>query len=332
MKTLAAILSERCNLNCTYCHIDKKSEKRLELDSIYNNYLALREEFPDEDIRIDLHGGEPLIQWDLIQDVVNLTISDPKVKYSMTTNGLLLSKDKRDWLESRRCGITLSYDGLWQDSNRQQFSGAGTNQYYLRKADLFEGLKIHTMITRGNYNLLENHHYITNVMGSKPELTLVRDIGTWDAESVEKLKAGIDELFQWYINNPEEDIPSLIHFYLMHVIVYKAKGYEMDTCGASVDYWAVDQNQKVPCTRFTNEPETIAKIPEFTKMLPCHTCEVKNYCRKGCLYEQIHNDGPIEELCEIYKYIYKNIFIMLERLKHHNGFVNMIKEAIENEF
>ena len=66
------------------------------------------------------------------------------------------------------------------------------------------------MIDKGCYNLLENHLWIKENFGFNPHLTLVRDINTWNIDRVEKLKQGISELFDWYINNSHEEIPFFI--------------------------------------------------------------------------------------------------------------------------
>ena len=42
MKTIHYVLSEQCNLNCTYCGVDKKNTHYMNFDSFlkfYNDYL-----------------------------------------------------------------------------------------------------------------------------------------------------------------------------------------------------------------------------------------------------------------------------------------------------
>lgn len=187
------------------------------------------------------------------------------------------------------------------------------------------------MIQKGNYNLLENHLFILRTMKVNPELTIVRDIGTWNAESVEQLKIGITELFDWYKNNADsEEIPNFILFYLKHVIMYKVKKQEIKTCGAGNSYFSFSENKLIPCNRFKDQPDVISKIPLFVEMPKCVTCEIKSYCNKGCLYEHIQNNGPIDELCEIYKHIFLKIFDMIEFLKDNSKFIAILKKGIEN--
>jgi sulfatase maturation enzyme AslB (radical SAM superfamily) len=64
----------------------------------------------------------------------------------------------------------------------------------------------------------------------------------------------------------------------------------------------------------------------------CQTCEVKNYCKKGCLFEQIKNQGPIEELCDIYKYTYREVKRMTAALKNNEFFKQVVREEMEKEY
>jgi radical SAM protein with 4Fe4S-binding SPASM domain len=251
----------------------------------------------------------------------------------MPTNGLLLTDENLQFLVDNNIEISVSFDGLWQDKNRLQLNGKSTRHKFFEKRDLLRkipNLKIHSMIYKGCYNLLENHLFIRDNFGANPELTLVRDVDVWDSNSVEKLKFGITELFDWYMNNPQEDMPEFIRFYLRHFLNYKLKGLEKHNCGAGTSIFMFSENKIVPCTRFKDSPDMIAEIPKYAQMPECQSCEVKNYCEKGCLFEQIKNKGPIPELCDIYKYTYKEVSRMTRALHNNPYFNEQLLEEIEN--
>lgn len=333
MKTLLVVLSEKCNLNCTYCDVDKWSKKAIDPYMYLEEFRKMRAEFPDERIKIDFFGGEPLLQLDLIKIILDGVKDDGNLKLFMPTNGLLLTDETIQFLIDNNIEVSLSFDGLWQDRNRLQLNGKGTRHKFFEKRELFKkipNLSIHTMIYKGCYNLLENHLFIRDNFGVNPELTLVRDMGVWDENSVQKLKDGIAELFNWYIENPAEDMPEFIRFYMRHFINHKLKGIEKHNCGAGTDVFMFSENKVVPCTRFKDSPEMIDMIPQYAKMPVCQTCEVKNYCEKGCLFEQIKNRGPIVELCDIYKYVYSEVSRMTRTLHKDPHFNNYLLEEIEN--
>ncbi len=335
MKTLLVVLSEKCNLNCSYCGVDKWSKNRIDPVLYLAEFRKMREQYPDETIKIDFFGGEPLLQIDLIQEILDGVQNDGNIKLFMPTNGLLLTEETVDFLVRNNIEVSISFDGLWQDKNRLQLNGKGTKQRFFEKRELFKklpGVSCHSMITKGCYNLLENHLWIKEHFGFNPELTLVRDVGTWDQDSVDKLKVGITEMFDWYIENPEQGMPYFVLFYLRHFLDYHSKGVTTDNCGAGTNMFMFSENKVVPCTRFKDSPDMIAAIPKYAQMPVCQTCEVKNYCKKGCLFEQIKNQGPIVELCDIYKYTYREVKRMTAALKNNPDFKQVVKEEMEKEY
>jgi len=335
MKTLLVVLSEKCNLNCSYCGVDKWSKLSIDPDLYLAEFRKMRKRFPDETIKIDFFGGEPLLQMDLIETILEGVKHDNNLKLFMPTNGLLLDEKKIQFLIDNNIEVSLSFDGLWQDRNRLQLNGKKTLHRFLEMRDLFRkipGVNCHTMITKGCYNLLENHLWIKDNFGFNPELTLVRDVGTWDQNSVEKLKVGITEMFDWYIENPEQGMPYFVLFYLRHFLDYHGKGVTTDNCGAGTHMFMFSENKVVPCTRFKDSPDMIAEIPKYAQMPVCQTCEVRNYCKKGCLFEQIKNQGPIVELCDIYKYTYREVKRMTAALRDNPYFKQVVKEEMEKEY
>jgi sulfatase maturation enzyme AslB (radical SAM superfamily) len=334
MKTLLVVLSEKCNLNCSYCGVDKWSKLSIDPYLYLEEFRKMREQYPDEKIKIDFFGGEPLLQMDLIQTILDGVKHDNNLKLFMPTNGLLLDEKKIQFLIDNNIEVSLSFDGLWQDRNRLQLNGKKTLHRFMEMRPLFKqipGVSCHTMITKGCYNLLENHLWIKDNFGFNPELTLVRDMGIWDQDSVDKLLAGITEMFDWYIANPHETMPYFILFYLRHFLNYHSKSVVTDNCGAGTNVFMFSENKVVPCTRFKDSPEMIAEIPKYAQMPVCQTCEVKNYCKKGCLFEQIKNQGPIVELCDIYKYVYKEVKRMTAALKHDPYFKRVVLDDLEKD-
>lgn len=333
MIIFSVALSEQCNLNCSYCNVDKQSQKKISADKFIAEYYKLRAKAPEKKIQIDFFGGEPLLQWPTIKKIVEELKDQENCQFFMPTNGLLLTDDKIDYLNENRVQVSLSFDGLWQDSNRKQHNDKGTLRLYLKKAELFRklnDLECHTMISKGNFDLLDNHLFIKDRFGVNSQLTLVRDVDIWDDESIRLLKFGFTELVDWYIaNSKTEEIPNMMLEYLRHMILYTAKGYETDYCGAGESYFSFTENETLPCNRF-QEKEYLPAIESYKKMSPCQTCEVRQYCKKGCLFENIKNEGPIKELCDMYKHIYTELQRMTKELCHESSFRElMAKEAYE---
>ena len=75
-----------------------------------------------KDSSVFFFGGEPTLRWyDLI---VPLVEKYPNEKYSITTNGYLLDKDKIDFMKEHNFSVMLSMDGneATQNYNRKEGS------------------------------------------------------------------------------------------------------------------------------------------------------------------------------------------------------------------
>lgn len=331
MITFSIALSEQCNLNCSYCNVDKLSKKQIDPKQFILSFEKLRFQNPNELIQIDFYGGEPLLHWSAIEEIIESTKNDKNLKYYMPTNGLLLTEEKVTYLNQNDVQVSLSFDGLWQNTNRKQHSGNDTLELYVAKRDLFrklKNLKCHTMIYTGNTNLLENHLFISDLLGVNPSLTLIRDVGVWTEEDAFKVNEGFSDLMRWYKNNFSfADMPNLIREYMGHIILYSTKKMRVDNCGAGISHLSFTENQVIPCNRF-KDSESIAKIPQFRMMRECESCEVRNYCKKGCLYENIKNDGPVSEICIMYKHFYKEILELIAEKKDSPKMKFILKEMM----
>ena len=111
MEIKQIVLTEKCNLNCGYCYMQQRDNMMSE-----ETFMDIYDGF-DSDYQIDLFGGEPLINWDLIMFIVEKCESDDRCKgINLYSNGLLLTQDKVDYILSHKVNFVWSYDGIWADS------------------------------------------------------------------------------------------------------------------------------------------------------------------------------------------------------------------------
>ena len=107
-------LTDKCNLNCTYCYENKKSN---DID-FENIKLIVDNEIKKEakSTIIYFYGGEPLLQRKLIEDTIEYVKSKKsktKFFYGITTNGILLDeKFVRYMKKNRFVNIAYSIDGI----------------------------------------------------------------------------------------------------------------------------------------------------------------------------------------------------------------------------
>lgn len=123
--TLILMVTYRCNLNCIYCPVIKSrssmpfylAQKALDIFVSRNPYLK----------KIRFFGGEPLIKFDVIKQVINScrNMGKGRISFDLTTNGTLLSKGILKFLaDNPRIELILSLDG---DSRTQSLNKVSHN-------------------------------------------------------------------------------------------------------------------------------------------------------------------------------------------------------------
>lgn len=127
-------ITEKCNLACKYCYEQSFFEDG-RCDGTYNEAVVsfiknIADYYPDDDIIISFHGGEPLLGFDVIKKYVRKLkfIFRERVQFSITTNGTLIDSEIADYLVRYFSNISISLDGIKtiNDKNRVNNAGCGT--------------------------------------------------------------------------------------------------------------------------------------------------------------------------------------------------------------
>ncbi len=125
--SLRITLTNRCNVNCLYCHHDGmvKSKDEMTADELYT-ICKVAKNIGVKKIR--LSGGEPLLKKDIVESVRKISSLGFK-DISMTTNGILLEKYAQDLKDAGLNRVNVSLDTL----NRETFEFI-TQKDYLEDA------------------------------------------------------------------------------------------------------------------------------------------------------------------------------------------------------
>lgn len=73
----------------------------------------------EEDIQVGFAGGEPLLAFDLIKDIVPMF---PNGEFYIFTNGILLKDEVITWLKSNKVKTYVSIDGPAKFNNKKRIS------------------------------------------------------------------------------------------------------------------------------------------------------------------------------------------------------------------
>jgi uncharacterized protein len=195
------ILTEACNLHCTYCF-----EKNIIGAKYMNAELARRAvdllfdySFRRRKLRITFFGGEPTLNRPVIEEVLNYVAAKQRttrkeVAFHMTSNGTLINENMARFLAKHHVRVLLSIDGLkdTHDSFRVNRQGKGTfdaviaNALILKKYQPWIGTKMTVMPdtverlyddVKGLAELGINHFIIGAASGND-----------WSAESLKTLQ------------------------------------------------------------------------------------------------------------------------------------------------
>lgn len=114
-------LTERCNLRCGYCIYNESNvgirnfgQRDMSFETARKaiDYIA---KHADQKLSIGFYGGEPLLQYKLIQQCVEYaqeTIKNKNINFAMTTNLVLMTKEKAQYFSNiENFVITASLDG-----------------------------------------------------------------------------------------------------------------------------------------------------------------------------------------------------------------------------
>lgn len=122
-KRAVIILSQRCNLACSYCFAQNAhSNVCMTKDNLSAIIDYIFKDGDDNSISFDIiGGGEPLYEWDLCKFAISRIRSySNSAKIGITTNATLFNTDRINWLHKQAVKISVSFEILpdIQDSQR----------------------------------------------------------------------------------------------------------------------------------------------------------------------------------------------------------------------
>ena len=144
-------LTHNCNLRCSYCFTKGRSREVMPLEIgkkgidflIKNCREADIDILPGKKRSIDVSfwGGEPLLEWELLKDLVlyaeQQKENDIRVTFGGTTNGTLLTEDKLPFLADHKIFFMVSLDGTQEthDKYRVFKGGSGSHSLIMRNME-----------------------------------------------------------------------------------------------------------------------------------------------------------------------------------------------------
>ena len=345
VKALCLHVAHDCNMRCAYCFAGKGdySGQRMimptEVARAAIDYLITHSE-GRRNLEVDFFGGEPLMNFEVVKKTVLYARTLEKqhgklFRFTITTNGLLLTDDKIDFINREMSNVVLSIDGRSTTNDRVRKPVSGDKSCYDLIMPNFKKL----VDTRG-----EGQYYVRGTF-TKYNLDFAEDVlhlykEGFDQISVEPVIA--DPAMPYALT--EEDIPAIgaeyerlaaemirreqtgDWFNFFHFMMDLEQGpcaiKRLRGCGCGNEYVAVTPDGDVyPCHQFVGheqwkmgdvftgsiDPQKKAQFAASTVYgkPACRDCWAKFYCSGGCnANSYIYNGNntlPHNMSCELEK-------------------------------
>ena len=139
VKALCLHVAHTCNLNCAYCFASQgkyQGERALmsfEVGRLALDYLVAHSG-GRRNLEVDFFGGEPLMNFQVVKDLVAYARSIEKeagknFRFTLTTNGLLIDDDVIDFANRECSNVVLSLDGRREVHDRYRVDYAGNGSW-----------------------------------------------------------------------------------------------------------------------------------------------------------------------------------------------------------
>ena len=332
VKALCLHIAHDCNLACQYCFAEEgEYHGRRALMSFEVGKKALDFLIANSgnrrNLEVDFFGGEPLMNWQVVKDLVAYgreqeKLHDKKFRFTLTTNGVLLNDEVMEFCNREMGNVVLSIDGRKEvhDKMRPFRKGAGSYDLIVPKFQQFaESRHQDKYYVRGTFT-----HY--NLDFSEDVLHLA-DLGF---KQISVVPVGAEPKEPYAIR--EEDLPKLFEEYdkLAVEMIRRHKSGEdfnffhfmidleggpcvakrLSGCGSGTEYLAVTPwGDFYPCHQFVgNEKFLLGNVDEgilntdirdefkccnvYAKE-KCRKCFARFYCSGGCAANAYNFSGDI---------------------------------------
>ena len=344
VKALCMHIAHTCNLNCSYCFASQgkyHGERALmsyevgkqALDFLVENSGTRR------NLEVDFFGGEPLMNFDVVKQLVAYARSIEKehnknFRFTLTTNGMLIDDDVIDFANREMSNVVLSLDGRKEihDRFRVDYSGNGSWERIVPKFQKLveaRGGKDYYMrgtFTHANPDFLNDIQQMLDLgfteLSMEPVVCAPGDPSELTAEDMDIVKDQYEKLAKLMLRHDKEGKPFTFYHYMIDLTggpcIYK----RISGCGSGTEYMAVTPTGELyPCHQFVGEEKfklgdiwsgvTNTSIQcEFAECnvysrAECRDCWAKLYCSGGCAANAYHSTGSVKGVykngCELFK-------------------------------
>ena len=344
VKALCLHIAHTCNLNCSYCFASqgKYSGERgimsLEVGKRALDFL-IENSGERHNLEVDFFGGEPLMNFDVVKELVAYARSIEKkynknFRFTLTTNGMLIDDEVIEFANRECVNVVLSLDGRKEIHDRFRVDYAGRGSFdtivpkFQRLVEARGGRDYYMRgtFTHANPDFLEDIKVMLDLgfteLSMEPVVCAPGDPAELTAEDREIVKDQYEKLAELMLKRRREGRPFTFYHYMIDLkggpCIYK----RISGCGSGTEYMAVTPwGDLYPCHQFVgDEKYKLGNIFEGVKNTDaqkefaccnvyarekCRDCWARLYCSGGCAANAYHATGSVtgvyEPGCDLFK-------------------------------
>lgn len=307
-------LGSDCNLHCKYCHAEK--------DSFQFNpeILPILKKCSVKNIRFG--GGEPLLYWNTIKQIVNYLGNN--IEYRIISNGTLFTDEIVNFCNKHRIMVNISIDGInttrdiskpiqWEYISKLWLSTSVVT-FYEETKDIRKSLESLNEIKRkyltvkpSIWSSFPNFVHSTKKTGILSTKELAKDY-------VLQMTQLADEAFNIYVTISKRQYMSIFLKRIFSTFI-EIKNTNGIACCNENNICILADGTICACTYTYEKVGSIFNLEEidWNKIKndyiheKCKTCSIFNICRNKCCVEITDN------LCYIMREMNKNIKELMEK-------------------
>ena len=344
VKALCLHIAHTCNLNCAYCFASQgkyngdRAVMSFEVGKQALDFL-IANSGKRRNLEVDFFGGEPLMNFDVVKQLVAYARSIEKeynknFRFTLTTNGMLINDDVIDFANKEMSNVVLSLDGRKEvhDRYRVDYAGKGSWERIVPKFQkLVEAREGKNYYMRGTFTH-ENPDFLEDIktmldlgfteLSMEPVVCAPGDPAELTAEDMEIVKDQYEKLAELMLQRDDEGNPFTFYHYMIDLkggpCIYK----RISGCGSGTEYMAVTPwGDLYPCHQFVGDDKYLlgnvwdgvsntAIQEEFASCnvyarSECKDCWAKLYCSGGCAANAYHSTGSVKGVykngCELFR-------------------------------
>ena len=344
VKALCLHVAHTCNLNCAYCFASQgkyhgeRAVMSFEVGKQALDFLVAHSG-TRRNLEVDFFGGEPLMNFDVVKQLVAYARSIEKEKgknfrFTLTTNGMLIDDDVIDFANRECSNVVLSLDGRKEvhDRFRVDYQGRGSWDVIVPKFQKLvaaRGGKNYYMrgtFTHHNPDFLKDIQVMLdlgfNELSMEPVVCAADDPNALTEADLPIVLRQYEDLMRLMRRRKQEGRPFTFYHYMIDLTggpcIYK----RISGCGSGTEYMAVTPwGDLYPCHQFVGEEKfrlgdvwqgvTNAETQrEFAACNvyarpECRDCWARLYCSGGCAANAYHATGSVRGVykygCELFK-------------------------------